>query len=211
MKLRIALPIAALAAILAAPAAIAADPGWYVSGMAGLTFAEDADGTDSGVPFTTSFNTGFNLGAAGGYAFPNGLRLEGELAYRQTDVDKITIGGLAFAGGGNANAFSVMGNAFYDFDLGGGWKPYVGGGIGLARVEASKVTIAGFALVDDDDTVFAYQVGGGMGYTLTPQATVFLDYRYFATEDPTFRDVGGATLKTELHTHNVSLGMRYRF
>ncbi len=213
MKLRIAAPIATLAAVLVAPAAIAADQGWYVSGMAGVTFAEDANVTDSSIPFplTASSDTGFNLAGAGGYAFGNGLRLEGEVAYRQFDVDKITIVGVSLPASGNGNSFSLMANGFYDFDLGGGWKPYVGGGIGLARVEASKIAIAGGALVDDEDTVFAYQVGGGMGYTLTPQATVFLDYRYFATEDPTFRDVDGGTLKSELHTHNVSLGLRYRF
>ena len=118
---------------------------------------------------------------------------------------------------GDISALTFMGNVYYDFDLGSGWKPYVGGGLGVASISLeSKSATDGRALADDKDTVFAYQAGGGVGYEFATSEdhtiTVSLDWRYFRTADPTFKGaVTGAEFDTEIGGHEISLGLRYGF
>lgn len=227
-----ALYLAALGLFVAgAPAAMAADPaGWYASGMAGATWLGGADnfGEDSGLRVHSETDPGYNIVGAIGRSLGNGLRIEGEIGYRHADLSKLTVGndgGLGAAAGvgslnglsgspssGNSHALSFMANGYYDIDLPGTpLKPYIGGGIGFARVSADNVRFGGASLVDDSDVVFAYQVGAGLTYPLTAQTSAFVDYRYFATEDPTFTDAVGGRIQSEFKTQNVSVGMRYRF
>jgi len=118
---------------------------------------------------------------------------------------------------GDISVLTFMGNVSYDFDLGLGWKPYVGGGLGVASISLeSKSTASGTTLADDKDTVFAYQAGGGVGYEFATSAdhaiTVSLDWRYFRTADPTFKGaVTGAEFDAEIGGHEISLGLRYGF
>lgn len=118
---------------------------------------------------------------------------------------------------GDISVLTFMGNVYYDFDLGLGWKPYVGGGLGVASISLeSKATASGRTLADDKDTVFAYQAGGGVGYEFATSAdhaiTVSLDWRYFRTADPTFKGaVTGAEFDAEIGGHEISLGLRYGF
>lgn len=118
---------------------------------------------------------------------------------------------------GDISVLTFMGNVYYDFDLGLDWKPYVGGGLGVASISLeSKSTASGRTLADDKDTVFAYQAGGGVGYEFATSAdhaiTVSLDWRYFRTADPTFKGaVTGAEFDAEIGGHEISLGLRYGF
>lgn len=118
---------------------------------------------------------------------------------------------------GDISALTFMGNVYYDFDLGLGWKPYVGGGLGVASISLeSKSATSGRSLVDDKDTVFAYQAGGGVGYEFAASEDhaiiVSLDWRYFRIADPTFKGaVTGAEFDTEIGGHEISLGLRYGF
>lgn len=54
--------------------------------------------------------------------------------------------------------------------------------------------------------MFAYQVGAGVGYALTPQVTLDVKYRYFATADP---DFDGTDM--EYASHNIYAGIRLDF
>ena len=117
---------------------------------------------------------------------------------------------------GDISVLTFMGNVYYDFDLGSGWKPYVGGGLGVASVSLESKSASGRTLADDKDTVFAYQAGGGVGYEFAASEdhaiTVSLDWRYFRTADPTFKGaVTGAEFDTEIGGHEISLGLRYGF
>lgn len=217
---------AALALVLSSAQAA---EGPYVSLQGGASFLSDADNVGGGISIESSFETGFGLAAAVGYGIRNSaIRVEAEVSYRRNDFDKLTItndGGdgsfndLSFVADGNISALGVMANVFYDFRLGHRVKPYVGGGIGVARLSIDNAAILGGTVVDDDDTVFAYQVGGGVGFEVTPATTIFLDYRYFATADPSFLffpdilGVGGigVAFDSEYASHNVSIGLRYNF
>lgn len=215
------------AAFWATPPARAADPGdWYVSAFGGGMFLEDAEnpGNDNPLSFTSRTKTGLAYRAAfGAYRAPQ-VRVEGEIAYRRASFDTLSVNndfGLGAAAGaaplsgtehasGHLTAISAMVNAYYDYDTGSPWRPYFAAGIGAARLKA-KVSAAGVPVVNAFDTVFAYQFGLGIGYEVTKAITIAADYRYFTTLDPTFKDAAGASFNSEFTSHNLSLGVRYRF
>lgn len=193
--------VLAVAAVgfLELPAQAQTTPGSYVLGGAGLSLLEDA--RDRGAANTThEFDPGWTGLGAVGYAFANGLRLEGELGYRRNGVDN---------GPGNASAWSLMGNALYDFNTGTRFTPYVGVGVGGARLNFNNVATGG-TTVDDGDTVVAYQGLAGVGYQVTTNLSVDLGYRYFTTEKPRFSSSAG-TVESDYDDHAVVLGLRYQF
>ena len=116
-------------------------------------------------------------------------------------------------------AFSMlafMANVDYDFETGSRWVPYIGGGLGVATISLDTKTASGTSLADDSDTVFAYQVGAGIGYEFPlaegRSVTVSLDCRYFGTQDPTFKgDVTGTEFDVEISGHDIGIGLIYGF
>ena len=116
-------------------------------------------------------------------------------------------------------AFSILAymvNVDYDFDTGSRWVPYVGGGLGLATVALDTKTAEGRSLADDSDTVFAYQVGAGLGYEFPLEEgrsiTVSLDWRYFGTQTPTFKgDLTGTEFDVGFSGHDIGMSLIYGF
>ena len=116
-------------------------------------------------------------------------------------------------------AFSMlafMANVDYDFDTGSRWVPYVGGGLGVATISIDTESDQGVPFADDSDTVFAYQVGAGLGYEFPLEEgrsiTVSLDWRYFATQDPTFKgDLTGTEFDVEISGHDIGMSLIYGF
>jgi len=201
-----------------AAAAQAGEDAWYVSGAGGVSLFNDADNTSGGTTITTNYDPGFAFVAAGGRQFDFGLRLEGEIGYRQASVDTINLGagGGALNASGNMSALSFMVNGLYDFnnigyDLGPKFKPYVGAGVGFANVSANNIQALNTTIIDDSQIVFAYQAIGGISYEVMPKTTMFLEYRYFATTNPSFSGVGGGTVKSEFQSNNIMIGARYAF
>ena len=195
-----------------------AHDGFYVSLQGGGSFLSDADFKDlglDGVPrLETEFDPGFNVGGSVGVAFANNFRIEAEVNFAQNDIDEFTlVGGSLVAGDGDVDSLAFMGNAFYDFVIRPLWQAYVGGGAGVAIVSVNDAAVFGTLLpvADDEDTVFAYQAGAGIGYAFSPSTTLTLDYRFFATEDPDFKDVIGDSFEAEYSRHDIRVGVRFRF
>ncbi|MCY3955661.1 MAG: outer membrane beta-barrel protein [Nitrospira sp.] len=117
---------------------------------------------------------------------------------------------------GNFSMLAFMANVDYDFDMGSPWVPYIGGGLGVATISVDAESAAGTSLVDDSDTVFAYQVGAGIGYEFPLEEgrsiTVSLDWRYFGTQAPTFKgDVSGEDFEATINGHDIGIGLIYGF
>lgn len=203
----------------------------YLSVDVGVTWLDDADNTFKGTgdKFKSEYDTGFTVGAAAGYDF-NMWRAEFEIAYRQNSLDKIKgvfdvdngngNGDIVLAqvgtvesrsAGGDVSALSFMVNGYFDFHNQSPLTPYLGGGIGLARVSVNDLSVGGEKIVDDSDTVFAYQLAAGVGWEFMPNLILDLGYRYFATADPKFRDMEGERFESEYETHNLMLGLRINF
>ena len=215
------------------------EAGWYGSLGASAVFLEDSSSTISdplgSVSFDTKFDTGFGLHGAIGHSW-DGLRLEGEVSYRENDLDTFDITNVTLAGvgslsdigngdfSGDVSALAFMANAWYDFNTGSPWKPFVGGGLGMARISINDASITALTLLgvpinladpiplaDDDDWVFAYQIGAGLGYEVTPTTTISLGYRFFATADPDFTGIDDVPFDAEYHSHNIEIGLRISF
>lgn len=187
---------------------------WYGSVNGNAVWVSDPDWSSNiGVSGDLEFDSGWGIDGALGYSLSGslqGFRVEGEVGYRSNDIDKVNVNNFGqFPGAtGDADVWTGLVNGYYDIDLGSNFIPYVGAGLGVARV-SGKITVPG-AAISDNDTVFAYQLSAGVGYAVSPTTTLFAGYRYLATDDLDFSG-GGTTVSTEYHSHNAQAGVRFSF
>jgi opacity protein-like surface antigen len=67
----------------------------------------------------------------------------------------------------------------------------------------------GYGVTDDeDDTVFAYQLGVGTGYAVTETVTLDCKYRYLRTED---FSIEGGDVEVASPSHSITVGIRVAF
>ncbi|NTV26826.1 MAG: porin family protein [Chlorobiaceae bacterium] len=181
----------------ASPALAASGP--YISGSIGPTFLEDSK--VDGVSHAAGYDTGYALNAAAGYTFGM-ARLEGAIGYQRSDVNDVLDIPVS---GAHVSIFSVMANGYLDFDIRDlPVKPYVMAGLGVADVDAS-LTYAGVEW-SKSDTVFATQVGAGVGIDAGSNLTLDIGYRYFS---PSKSEFHGHDLTID--SHMVMAGLRYNF
>lgn len=206
--------LALLVLTMLTPAAAFADRyrgggvGGYAGILLGVNMGNDIDITDNYyVPAYVDrleFDPGVYVGGTIGSDF-GPLRLEGEISYRGSDVDSITFEGDSFptpGGDGSVGALAVMFNAFLDLETGGPVTPYIGGGIGFANLSIDDVPYYN----DDDDGVFAYQLGGGLAFNIQRNMTVDIGYRFFGTSDADFEYAS-----MDYQSHTVMLGFRFLY
>jgi outer membrane protein OmpA-like peptidoglycan-associated protein len=243
MKTLSALLLAGTALGLASGAHAQQTQGWYLGPEAGWTHMNSPDSdipcgiinsgpegcgrigvTNPADVFSAKMNEGFGAGLALGYqgvGWP-GLRLEGEIAVRSNGIKSVTDTtgpllppGATFNAKGNITSLAFMANALYDFMPDSQWTPYLGVGIGAARLSLEDAGPAGTSInANATNWQFAYQGIAGVKYAFNPKWSAGLDYRYFATTDPTFSTtVFGihASAKTQYSTHNVFVNVAYHF
>ena len=171
----------------------------YLGVQVGGTWVEDADIDYNNPLFNdgeATFDTGFNVGITGGVDCGPG-RYELELTYRQNDFDQISDPGFgSLPVDGDISALAFMANAFWDIATGSPVTPYLGGGIGVANVSINDLGAFGVPFADDDDTVFAYQVGvnqrsvrWGIRWSLTTLLGGVLGGTYLALTLPGSREL----------------------
>lgn len=225
---KILLVIAALA-ILTMPAIAGAAQGrtgGYASIFLGANLLNDTDvTTDEYFGPLVTFNDrieaepGVYAGGTAGYDF--GLvRLEGELSYRWNEMDSIYDRDTGFKYGGvdgDIGVFAVMANAFLDIHNDSPITPYLGGGIGIATIYLSDTygtDSDGFRRTlysEDDESVFAWQLGGGVDIALNRQTSLDIGYRYFKTDNASFTSDWYQSKDFELENHSVAAGLRFNF
>lgn len=187
--------------------------GPYLGLSAGYNWTRDTNVNAGTALNGMDFSEGYTGILEGGYRFDNGLRPALEVGYSTDVVDNIT-GGPAgrFGSGGNMNALTIMGVVNYDFHTGTALRPYVGAGVGLARLHLERVGAlsAPGVLYDDWDSAFAWQVGAGFSYAVAPDMDVTVGYRYLDTDKGTFK-AAGQRAKTDYSSHTALIGVRYVF
>ena len=191
----------------------------YVQGSAGLSWLNDADNQGDLLNIESSYDNGYALAGALGVRVSDNIRVEGEIGYRKNDGDSLEItndGGFGLTGlsadaDGDFSAVTGLVNAYYDVtQISDTLMPYVMGGLGFARIDADISTL-GTQIVDDSDTVLAYQIGAGVGFAASDKITLDLGYRYLGTQDPELRDEAGDAFDSEYSNHTLRLGVRYAF
>ena len=265
-------------------------PKWYFGLNVPVMFIDDSDSVESGqvqqpglplpIPYKadalTEYATGYRVSGVFGREFSNGLRLDWELFFAKAKVDKLiykgrtttvpqlgTIdvpGDLSIPVSGSASQLGAMVNLWYDFNPGSKWRPYIGGGFGLVKVDWGDVkynrnevaqgaanqlallqcanpaalppgvtsdqcrqgVMAGAATLppgtvpelSGTDSVFAFQLGAGVGYAYSDAVTIQVGYRMLNASDLEFNGksaMSTATATTEMLVHLFEIGIRYRF
>jgi OmpA-OmpF porin, OOP family len=199
--------IVGLLALMPALPARADLPGWYLGAGGGWSKVEDMKSGAARVELDKGFAA---LGFAG-YDF-GALRVEGEIDDRHAYAHRVTTAtGAGGGASGNIMANALMVNGIYSLLPERRWTPYVGLGVGGARLAADHLAAAGVDAANGSATKPAYQGIAGVSYRAAPNISLALDYRYFATLDPTFTGAAGAVFTPHYHTHNVLLSVTYRF
>lgn len=216
--------------------------GWYLRGDIGfsnqrvnrLNNALDANNTTSDQHL--GFNTAGIFGLGVGYKFNNWLRFDVTGEYRGNSqffgTDSIT-----YPGGVGTDTYHAtksewvaLANAYVD--LGTWWcmTPFIGAGVGAARVSIANFTdqgianngggaLSGLALGDNvSKWNLAWALHAGVAYNVSPNFTIELAYRYLNmgdgltgdlhTFDGTNNIVNPTTFKS-ISSHDLMLGVRW--
>lgn len=170
---------------------------------------------------STEFDDGYGFGAAIGWRMrevgaSNRLRAEVEVSYRANDVDTHKLNGSALAGAtGDIESTAFMVNVLVDFSEQSSFSPYLGGGLGIAHVEADGFGVNSISnVVSDGESVLAYQVIAGASWDISQSTEIFGEYRYFATDDPSVQTsaaTGAVPTEIEYRSNNVLLGVRFSY
>ncbi|MEM9168058.1 MAG: outer membrane beta-barrel protein [Pseudomonadota bacterium] len=183
------------------------DVGLYGKVSIGVAAVTDADqsqtvapagGAATAIPGRESvFDNSLAIGGAVGFKYPSGFRTELEYrftsnAYESVDIDGVTTAVVQPPIDDDVNAHILMSNVIYDFDNDTRFTPFIGVGVGGARVTNFMDT--GFDAASD--WAFAYQAKAGLTYDLSPTLKLSAEINYLRTRDLEFQatDPAGATL-----------------
>lgn len=216
-RIRVALAVAAAVGLAPAVAAAQSAPatGFYLKGSAGLSFGQDMalDPTHEEFSFDYDFDAGSSFIVAAGYWITPSVAVELEGAQRRSEAEVHAAYNEDLTGAidrwtfdETVKARSVMVNVVYSINLADRadrLRPYVGAGIGRAKVEFGS---------DDTGWEPAWQLFGGFARPLSAQLDLLGEVRWFKAQGGVFLDpdtsyeTGGG-----FESVDVSLGLAYRF
>jgi opacity protein-like surface antigen len=205
--------VAVVAMLVMAPVAASAES-FYAALRVGPGFTQDTLDGMFGLEDTTQYKTGVTLGAAVGYVLPLGFRAEGEFGFLHIPVK--SEGGVGESG--YINNYLLMANGYYDLKLAvlGPFKPYVGFGLGVARVnilqDIFRESVGRNVHVNTPRTSFAYQARAGLAFELTRAWDLTAGYRFVHINGAPYQrfgvDVGNVGA---LNNHSLELGAAFKF
>ena len=233
---KLAIVVALSSTVLATPA-LARNSAWYVGGDFGGMIVEDVNfdfGITPGIPSNSSsqlainHNYGFDGALFVGYDL-GAFRIEAEVSYKRARADDLEysvrlpgfgapVGGaitpsIGPAGGGRTSALSFMVNGLLDFGDDDGVSGFVGGGVGMARVDYNNVRRFGNqgAIVDDSDTRFAWQVVAGVRQAISDNVDITVRYRFFNADNIRTVDFRGFESESRFRSHSLLGGITFNF
>lgn len=113
----------------------------------------------------------------------------------------------------------LMANVYYDFDLDSDWTPYVGAGLGYARVKADNHVSYGneTSSLSKSSGNFAWNLTAGITYDMTENLSIDASYRYMDYgKAKTSGNLEFGAQKYRAHSdskvrsNELNLGIRYR-
>jgi opacity protein-like surface antigen len=200
--------------------------GVYVSLFGGASFLNDVDTTQrydgADYDYSLETKTGYILGGAIGMRVWDPVRAEIELSYARWKADEYTgendDTGNKFGdkAGGHVSATYLLGNVWIDIHTDTPFTPYVGGGAGVAWVDADTEYPKGNERFGygDATTAFAFQAGAGVKYDVSENIAVDVSYRFKGILDVDFDGRESDVVNYEggdLYSHNVQAGVTFGF
>ncbi len=174
----------------------------YLSGNIGFGVRPDAN--LSGATVDIQNDPAFVINGAIGVELNPMIRVEGEIGYHLNTADL-----LPFTNEFTFSMVSFMGNGYFDIPTNSPLRPYFGAGVGFA-VAGVEEDVGGITSTDSD-LVGAFQLMAGIGFDISPRATLTFGYRYFTTTDPNFFVAFAGPFETEFTSHDFLFGARFRF
>ncbi len=176
---------------------------WYLKAEGGWSFGAETEVESPDTSFDLDDDVVFGGGI--GYRFADNWRAELDVAYQSHDTDA---DGNAFIVGGDVSAITAMPVVYYDFNFGSPLKPFIGAGIGAARIDADYgVLNPPFENRSDDaQWALAWQGTAGVSYQATRNIALTARYRYL---DAGNYDVGRA--EADYRSHAVLAGLTFTF
>lgn len=217
------LGLAAMAVAIAVPAQAQEEDGKGIYGVAraGASFQpkQTLDGSSFDLSDTfeekTEYEKGFTGEIGAGYKFGI-VRVEQTVGYTQHNPKGLDVGDLT--GDGSFNAYNVNLNAFVDLPVSKVFVPFVGGGVGLARVDAdlsrADEATGASSSYSGKDWGFLWHADAGIGVRVSSKATVELGARYTRISSLKFdgqNNGEAATFSPKMSTLSGTLGLRYNF
>lgn len=196
------------------PVPVANSGEWYVSLFAGGVWANDVVTDFYGNEVSVSSDPGYTLGlAVGTHVFEN-LRGEVELSYGKVETTDVSYnGGSSGSMEGPISTLYLLGNLWYEMDLGGGVKPYVGGGLGVGYATADSFFYGSSYGYGEGGFGVAYQLGAGVTFDVSDSIALDIGYRYKSILSVDFDDSdgGGVYEGGDVNSHVLQAGLTFKF
>lgn len=190
--------------------------GWYLRGDLGYGWGK-INGTQSAAGFPSTTSNSLGSAPTGGIGF--GIKR----GWIRTDVTADYLSDMKYRGTvatpddvtAKMSAWSMLLNGYLDL---GSWyrvSPYLGAGVGAARVKASdyQSTVAPpFTGGSNSQWNFAWAAMAGVGFAVSPNLIADVGYRYLNLGDTkSATDATGAMTFKNIAAHEVRVGLRWSF
>ncbi|MFT3964566.1 MAG: outer membrane beta-barrel protein [Sphingobium sp.] len=197
------------------------DKGFYAVARVGMAVNPDQKLDSADLPSDatfdekTKFKSGFTGELGGGYDFGM-FRIEQAGGYMSVKAKGLN--GDDFFGEGRNKAMYVQLGAYVDIPTGTMIEPYVGGGVGVARVDANLTRtddlLGTTSAYSGKDWGLLWHVGAGVGIKVAPKMTVEIGGRYTQISGLKFDGVSGGqptVYEPTMRTLSGTVGLRYKF
>jgi opacity protein-like surface antigen len=149
-----------------------------------------------------SYQTGYIVAGALGYAWHYGLCIEGEYAYRRNAISEIDFFIEGSSDHGHLYTSSYMANLLWEVPLSSwgcgfyGIQPFVGAGIGYdcQRMHSSNSRI----IFNQEWNHFSWQLMAGLAYPIFCNTEITLEYQFHQGNN-------------HFYNHSIGLGLVYSF
>lgn len=194
--------------------------GIYAVARAGMAVdpeqkVDSADDIVSAFDDKTKYKSGFTGQIGAGYDFGM-FRVEQTVGYTSLKAKKLDEGG--FTGEGRNKAFTMSVAGYIDIPLSSFIVPYVGGGVGITRVDASLArtdSLTGVASsYSGKDWGMLWHADAGLGIRVSPKVTLEIGGRYAQASSLKFDGLSAGqetVFEPKLRTLSGTLGVRYKF
>lgn len=205
--------IALTSTVFAADCGVTNVNSWYAGVLGGFSWAKNMSDTTAGYHGVAKFDKGSVWGVQVGRNIDQHWALEGQYLYIHSPIDKATENSAVINGGrGNFATQAGMLNGYYNFNTVNNVTPYIGLGLGAAKITPHVKSDSDSKLMHSSDTVLAYQGIVGISFQLTPNVGLGADYRYFQTERANFKySSSNYKMGDKFTTQAVALSLKYSF
>lgn len=223
MVLQKALPLLAVSGLLATSAyAQEMNPtGIYGVARIGASITPkqkiDLDNLSAAFPDDAKYKAGLTGEIGVGYDFGR-FRIEQTVGYSRNDLKSGDLRDGGFDGDGRATALNVTVAGYVDLPITERIVPFIGGGVGAARVKSNLSAVDAVTRADSGfsgkDWGLLWRADAGAGYRLAPATTLELGVRYTEISKLSYEGVSAGTdalYKPKLSTVSATVGVRHVF